>query len=370
MYSDSSLHNVFNIMKQTRYQTTCDIRRPIPHVYTMSNFFPIQCTYCAHVRPHHPSYPPSLSNIPIYSQSSLFCPPKPLQIPSRHRPGPRTTTLSTSTHTKILSNKTKTTIAMSYQSTYAQGAGRQSPTDEIINMLDEHLAWQIESDSLPWDDRSFVSQYRAYQAQAAQREARRKSSLGTLIVDGREVEVPQGQAGTMTQALNHQNTLPSEAPSRHDSVLASSLFTRIPSPSRKLLPSPPSPQHFTAHYSHTQNIVHGLEPSIHYTYDYNGNIIHIHHSDTLQSSQVSEYFDLPVEEYVPDTPFRVTEKPLPALPVPLVPVKDKVVGFVKKVVQRLDSSGIWGSLRKEGQRRRKGRKKSNLETWVVRGYVT
>lgn len=346
---------------------------------------------------------------------------------------------------QIENNRLSITIMSTCQS--HQGAGRHTKdqnmgiADELMNMVDEHLAWHTEptseQPSREWDNRSLVNEYQAWQQESEKRMAR-CDSLGTLCVDydfeteeikafhrryeesiisdristkapsrtniftitprvessssrsqarkrhstaGKQVasETPRP-----SKYRNDRDRLPSPAtvPSRYDSVLASesSSSSRHVSTASKQRRSPetkttsascpralsttnyhrkpkPTSTAISAHYSPHSYTVRGHDPSTDYTYDYNGRIVHIRNSSP--ASPVSEYFDIPAEDYSSNKPLSVTETPLSALP-----AKAKVVSFVKTLLRKLDSSGILGRMRKEREVRRK------RETWVKGGYVT
>lgn len=133
----------------------------------------------------------------------------------------------------------------------------------------------------------------------------------------------------------------------------------------------PGAESFTALYSPTRNAVCGRDAATRYTYDYNGHVVHVRrsalpadldftderrHSHThvsLARSEVDEFFALPVESYVPGVPLRVSQNAGREKSLPPLPGKGKVVGFVEKVMRKLDRSGVLGKMRKRRARERK-----------------
>ncbi|KAH3976725.1 hypothetical protein HBI26_079130 [Parastagonospora nodorum] len=278
--------------------------------------------------------------------------------------------VSPSTNQKALSNKrTATSLVMSYQYQHqdqhqqlSTGTGRlnnsntadnahrawqslsptPNPQDDIITHIDSHLAWQ-DSDPLPWDTRPFVQEFHAYQAHAASRESRRRGSAGTLVVDW------DGESEGLAYYRGREEGLVVGGV-RCDDRYAES---------------------FTARYWPERNHVQGHDRDTRYAYDYNGDMMHVTCRPSLSSytdsnshththtspsqSAVLEYFALPVESYTTGVPFCVSQnagsgrdKDLPALP-----VKGKVVGFVEKVMRKLDGLGVLGKMRRKREKKRK-----------------
>jgi hypothetical protein len=281
--------------------------------------------------------------------------------------------VSPCTNQKALSNKrTTTSSVMSYQYHHHQhqqlstGAGRlnnsntadnahltwqslcptPNPQDDLITHIDSHLAWQ-DSDPLPWDTRPFVHEFHAYQAHAASRESRRRGSAGTLVVDW------DGEGEGQAYYRGWEEGLVAGRVRCEDRYAES----------------------FTARYWPERNHVQVYDRDTRYAYDYNGDMMHVTCSPLLSSytdsnsnththahthtspsqSEVSEYFALPVESYTAGVPFCVSQnagsgrdKALPALP-----VKKKVVGFVEKVMRKLDGLGVLGKMRRKREKQRK-----------------
>jgi hypothetical protein len=321
----------------------------------------------------------------------------------------------------------------SHQNAERPSTHQNTGIEDIMNMVDEYLAWHIE----PQSQRNSWDEYQAWQAEEDMKQMGRRGSQGTLVVDydfeTGEVkafrrkyeesivsERPSTKASTQPQQEQHTTRASLQAkyslfpkpspssqpllevfpkppfsqpqtdrdqlfsratetvPSRHDSVLnsgsssssRSSARHRTQTPSKALervsnttyhqKPKPkstpaPAKDTISAHYSRRSNTVHGRDPETQYQYDYNGCIVHVYGSII---SPVSDYFEIPVEDYSSKKTLQITwDKELPALS-----VQGKAVSFVKKVLSKLDSSGILGKMRKERQARRK------RETWVGKGY--
>ncbi|KAH6621890.1 hypothetical protein C7974DRAFT_414572 [Boeremia exigua] len=141
--------------------------------------------------------------------------------------------------------------------------------------------------------------------------------------------------------------------------------------------------------------IRGHDPPTNYTYTYDGRTMHIHRSPTPSRplSRTSEYFDIAAGSYdspnVSQNPARAPSKtksragpsgkPLPPLPrapgcddLPEPPRGDaarrrRVLGFVRKLLGRLDQMGVMGDL----AQRRMGRPSpgSEVESWAKGGYV-
>ncbi|KAH7082570.1 hypothetical protein BKA63DRAFT_134298 [Paraphoma chrysanthemicola] len=121
--------------------------------------------------------------------------------------------------------------------------------------------------------------------------------------------------------------------------------------------------HLYVHYNPSTNRVHGHDPNTGYAYDYNGRIVHIHHSPTSSvASRTSEYYIADVRAYKPKAPMKVLDKPLPPAPSLQVQKSDKIERFVEKVLRKLDGMGILGRMRQQREERRRSRES------VGRGY--
>lgn len=102
--------------------------------------------------------------------------------------------------------------------------------------------------------------------------------------------------------------------------------------------------------------VAGYDPSTHYTYDYNGRIMHIHRDELHREGEerlsiCSEYYAVDAEEYNPNVPLLVE----PPAQTPMEQKKrDRVVGFVQRLLRGLEGLGIMRRLREERRRLRCG----------------
>jgi hypothetical protein len=175
-------------------------------------------------------------------------------------------------------------------------------------------------------------------------------SQGTEKVLSRHDSVlNSGPSPSSRSSARHRTRAPSKVPER---VLSTTTYHLKPKP--KYTPAP-TKNTISAHYSRRSNTIHGCDPETRYQYDFNGRIVHVHGSII---SPVSEYFEIPIEDYSIKKALHITgDKALPALP-----SQGKVVGIIKKVLSKLDSSGVLGKMRKERETRRK------RETWIGKGY--
>jgi hypothetical protein len=227
-----------------------------------------------------------------------------------------------------------------------QGAGRlhtnRNMANEIMSLIDEHLAWQLECEQL---------------------NRARRGSAGTFIVDWDgtgdvkafhrtctshpvwpEPLRPTAQAPTVSSRAksnpSHQTRPSSTAVNFHRPDLSLSTTN--------------TEQGISVTYSPTSNTAHGHDPASSFTYDYNGRTIHVHRD--LRH----EYFDVPVETYVRGALIRRREGPV------VQKGKkrgSKVVRLVHRVLHKLDEMGVMGRMRREREEKRRKR------TWEAAGYV-
>lgn len=349
----------------------------------MSNLIQTQCPHPNYVCKHLTKSATILTTIPpllgflhkpsklhFYNADTLFTKHRLSIHPQKTLPNKRSTTPSAMSHSHSLQQQStgagrlnNSNTADNAHCTWPSVSPTPNPQDDIITHINSHLAWQ-DSAPLPWDTRAFVHEFHAYQAHAASREMRRRGSAGTLIVDwdgegegqayfrGRTEEV---EAFTVPTKEPHYSG-GGEGVGRHDSVVDQRV-TR------------PSAESFIAAYPPARNAVFGHDPATRFAYGYNGDAMHVSrrplpssyintnsHSQTHTSpshSEVSEYFALPVESYMPGVPFRVSQNEGRDKSLPPLPIKGKVVGFVEKVMRKLDGSGVLGQIRKKRARERK-----------------
>jgi hypothetical protein len=276
--------------------------------------------------------------------------------------------------------------------------------DELMNMVDEHLAWQsaielqrrasVGTLIVDWDG---VGEMRVHR-----RDDDSKASSPTPQPQPRHehlqaqeractVRAQDFQSGTAerlsSRALRAQSGSSSrstasstQAPSRHDSLVSTHHHTHL------LRPRPLSTSvHFhrssaslaiQVHSTPCTNTAAGLDfdPATNFTYDYTGRVIHVNRSDGC----VGEYWHVPVDTHESaGVPIKVvetfekgkgkrrqSEKRLAALPIEAELRTAKVLGLVKNLFAKLDRMGVLGRMRQERERARR------TESWVDEGYVT
>jgi hypothetical protein len=257
--------------------------------------------------------------------------------------------------------------------------------DEIMNLVDEHLAWQVE---------------------AEERENRRRGSVGTLVVDWdgtgemrvfhrgekekTEMKSRQSQQSAVdTQSRSLTSSRPSHQLHCHYQAPTRASKARSQSPSRKQPRNPTLPRcssttvnfhrhtnsnrihtshdddddddDLTIQYSPTSNTAHGYDPSTLIAYQYNGRNLYVHNNphpnptptttptNSPLTPRIAVSFPIPVERYLANK-----QKALPALPIPQddasAKKEGKVVGFVKKVMGKLERVGVLGKMRARRER--------------------
>jgi hypothetical protein len=270
------------------------------------------------------------------------------------------------------------TPTMMTSTSHRGSAGRPGNTaNEIMSLVDEHLAWQIE---------------------AEEREQQRRGSVGTLIVDwdgtgegyafhrgeeelnrlsaceaqsrtARRQEPAQVTESAKTGRQRHgydaptraskararvptQVSAPSTSPStsRHDGSVMPTLHhiaTQCRTPTltpRSATPTRTRPSNdISINYTPTTNTAHGYCPTASFAYKYNGSNLHVQRD----ASPTTHTFHIPIEQYL-------GSKELPAIPEGR---KGKVLGFVKKVMSKLDKVGVLGKM--------KARREGRRESWAV-----
>jgi hypothetical protein len=273
----------------------------------------------------------------------------------------------------------QTTPAMMTSSTTRRaGAGRpRNMTNDIITLVDEHLAWQV---------------------QVEEREQQRRGSVGTLIVDwdgtgegyafhrgsesgsssSRRSEAARTErqrthyaAPTRASAARARGPATGSGVSTHDHTPSSNRregsrpsrqrrdsttvnYHRDPKTTSRTIHTPntssrsstPTLTHGHGHadisitYTPTTNTARGFDPSSSFAYQYNGSNLLVHHD----TSPTTHDFHVPVERYL-------ASKQLPALPSSSSDGKKRgVMGFVKKVLGKLEKVGVLGKMKARRER--------------------
>jgi hypothetical protein len=288
-------------------------------------------------------------------------------------------------------------------------AGRPgNMANEIMSLVDEHLAWQIEAEEreqqrrgsvgtliVDWDGtgegyafhrgEEELDRLSACEAQSRPSSSRTQSSSRTA----RRQEPAQVTESAKTGRQRHgydaptwaskaracvptQVSAPSTSPStsRHDGSVVSTHHhiatqCRTPSLSRPrcdlttvnyhrnrtptLTPLSATPTHthpfndISINYTPTTNIAHGHCSTASFAYKYNGSNLHVQRD----ASPTTHTFHVPIERYL-------ASKELPAISEGR---KGKVLGFVKKVMSKLDKVGVLGKM--------KARREGRRESWAV-----
>ncbi|KAF2655439.1 hypothetical protein K491DRAFT_427547 [Lophiostoma macrostomum CBS 122681] len=108
----------------------------------------------------------------------------------------------------------------------------------------------------------------------------------------------------------------------------------------------------------SRKATHGRKPYIEghdaetgFSYDYDGDCFHVHRSrPSSAESKYSEYYQLDAAAYSPTTALLVVDKDLPALPSERSR-RDRVVGFIDRVLQKLNSLGLLKKLKDDHRRK-------------------
>lgn len=247
----------------------------------------------------------------------------------------------------------------------------QSMTQDLYNMIDEHLAWQVD-----------------------QTEQQRPTSSGTIIVDWDGYGVPKITYRKEREISMEQDEhfpacygerASTRVPSRQDSV-TSSPTTIYPATTRctkatqhtetKGLSRKPHHMSYTKGLQATYHqprsqcetptahgaYIAGYDPRTGFEYDYNGRIVHVHREATRRESRYSEYYAVDAAEYTPSAPIQVLDKDVWGDKAE-EKKRERVVRFVHKLLGKLDKVGVMAKFKAE--RRQQGEERS----WVQRGYV-
>ncbi|KAH7411997.1 hypothetical protein DE146DRAFT_628006 [Phaeosphaeria sp. MPI-PUGE-AT-0046c] len=137
-------------------------------------------------------------------------------------------------------------------------------------------------------------------------------------------------------------------------------------------------------YSPTSNTARGHDPATQLNYAYNGQTTHVHERQRQRSRATSTphtpllnaYFSVPVEQYRTNPNSNSTASSSSCVNISHLPHQHKPLfqlpahkqrtakSFIKRVLSRLDSSGVLGKIRKEREESRKSK------AWIGNGYVT
>jgi hypothetical protein len=304
------------------------------------------------------------------------------------------------------------TPAMITSTSHRGGAGRprNNMANEIMSLVDEHLAWQVEAEEreqqrrgsvgtliIDWDGTgegyafhrgedevnrlsageaprsSYSRTYPPSHTHASSRPAPRQEQrhpaqvpestkndrqrpgydAPTRASKARACGPTPVSASTSTSRHNasgsvvspHQHAATQSRP-RGDSVAVNYHSNRTPTLTRtpSSFTGRPSSD-FSVNYTPTTNTAHGHCATSSFAYEYNGSNLHVQHD----TSPTTHAFHIPVERYLAD-------KQLPAIP---EGKNGKVLGFVKKVMGKLEKVGVLGNMK--GRRERGGRR----ESWAV-----
>lgn len=283
--------------------------------------------------------------------------------------------------------------------TTRRGAGRQSShcpkrdiTDDILSLVDQHLAWQAESSACELARRGSVGTLivdwdGVGEGRAFHRGSRESDSAGSESSAGSGTEESRNQVGYgkdrgrpseysagseySTASMNtshhhdHQRACRPGGSGRRDSMEAT--FHRgLTRPA----PVPNGDAGISVAYSPHSNIARGYDPRSNMGYAYNGRTFRVAHppssSNPSRPNRVED-FHIPVEKYSigaqnlcppsssPSSHPRNRvgrDKALPTLPIE-ERKKRKVLDFVHKVLHKLDRIGVLGRMRQEMESRRR-----------------
>lgn len=281
------------------------------------------------------------------------------------------------------------------------GRPRPSVADDLMQMIDEHLAWQTEQAALhrsasretllvDWDGNGVPQvSYRNHQQEApiaplpglsqtapyqppprqiplanaprqTQRSLQRSSVSYPHSPRPPPINVPKSRSTATTSqtspsyrkdsVLSSQSTKP-PPPAPNDPLKAfPHEIHRKPVPSKTTITAPDGlivTYHRPRPSSPAQTRVSGYDPSTTFSYNYNGHTMHMHRGSTSRSSQCSEYYAVDAAEYSPSHPVRIADTEPATF---RVHKKREVVGaFVKRVLGRLEGLGVMRLFR-EGRR--------------------
>lgn len=281
-----------------------------------------------------------------------------------------------------------------------RGAGYRDSNgvNDLIAMIDEHLARQVASDEtarpssagtmfVDWDgsgepqityrNRSTEEQTQKLSMSSRQRNDSMFSNLSNEPQQRKPRTVTARNVQKQHTSRDHQYPRePQYSTSATDSNSRSSSTGPAPSNSekRRTKETYRTSDGLTATYhasrnSHTRPAyiypayVAGHDPNTNLKYDYNGRIIHVRRPRQSTESQISEYYAVDAADYEPAAAFRVVDKELPVVPEQRK-TRVRVVKFIQKLLYKFEGLGIMKKLKEE--------RKMEIAraTWVRNGYVT
>ena len=260
-----------------------------------------------------------------------------------------------------------------------------TPVEDLYNMIDEHLAWQIETSQnerpsssgtmfVDWDGtgepkityRNFKEPLRSAPAPAHSQHDSKPFNMAHSLRPVPPLPWNVDQQRTITKnekicvelAQRKRTTTPFVVFSRHDSVLSTTSQAQKP-PSRKpstreapqtVVDGEPQIIYRPSRAPKPSRIYRpaytaGYDASTDFMYTYNRRIVHVHRDAEKRSSHHSEYCVIDAEEYDPEGPLVID----PSLISPVEQKKrDRFVGFVQKLLRKFDRLGIMKELGKSG----------------------
>jgi hypothetical protein len=284
----------------------------------------------------------------------------------------------------------QTTPAMMTSSTTRRaGAGRpRNMTNDIITLVDEHLAWQVQVEEreqqrrgsvgtliVDWDGTgegyafhrgSESGSSSSRRSEAARTERQRTHYAAPTRASAARARGPATGSGASTHHHASSRRREESRPSRQRCDSTTVNYHRdttkpttriIHTPNTSSRSSTPTPTHshtdISITYTPTTNTAHGFDPSSSFAYQYNGSNLRVHHD----TSPTTHDFHVPVERYL-------ASKQLPALPSSSSEWKKRgVMGFVKKVLGKLEKVGVLGKMKARWER--EGRMVVQRESWAA-----
>lgn len=298
-------------------------------------------------------------------------------------------------------------------------AGRYAPqnmTDDLLALIDEHLAWQNETEALErsrrdsagtlvvdWDGtemgHAFYRGRNSSPADIADDSSTGSSAISRATPSNASRAQPTCTASTVASSAKSKQSNPKP---RIDSLFGSVISTTHPryadtehfrskGPARRDSmdvnfhrdPEPDAYGHadISVAYSPTSNTARGHDPASQLNYVYNGQTMHVHerhrsqhqHGAAPHTPPLNAFFTVPVDKYRPTThatsngtasssSAHIKLQQHQSLPPVLGRKKRSAKSFVKRVLSKLDSSGVLGKMRKEREEMRK------TESWISGGY--
>ncbi|KAF1848925.1 uncharacterized protein K460DRAFT_353853 [Cucurbitaria berberidis CBS 394.84] len=268
------------------------------------------------------------------------------------------------------------------------GDRRQGLTRDLYGMIDEHLAWQMDQSErerptssgtmfVDWDGSASpkITYRNSKKLDAEQPEPEREPHAA-------ESHAPRPPAKSKPKPKRATQTL-----SRHDSLLSNQrTFRKQTAPAQTIHASSSSSDslqityYSPPHFSKSTNTlkaagyVAGYAPCLDATYDYNGRIVHVHRDAARREERFSEYYAVDAEAYSTAAKLEVVDVDADGNgngvgagpPIEERKKRDRVVGFVEKLLHRLDRLGFMAKFRAE----RRHAAAAGGRSWVEHGYVT